>query len=160
MTPIVNTRFLYYLTYWPSFWPHMTQYQTWPRHHKHEHSDQLPRRSIEKYDLYRSQDFSIIWPIDLVFDPTWLNIELDLDIIKMNILINYQEDTLKNMTPIENTTFFYYLTYWPSFWPHMTQYRIWPRHRDEHPDQLSRRSIEKYDPYRGHKVFLSFDLLT
>ena len=42
--------------------------------------------------------FLLIWPGDLVFDPMWPNFELDLEIIKTNILSKIDDDRLKNMT--------------------------------------------------------------
>ena len=42
------------------------------------------------------QDFPSIWPSDLLFDPTWPMYELDLDIIKKNILIKFQHAQAKN----------------------------------------------------------------
>ena len=39
MTSGVLTSFSFDLTKWPSFWPQLTQYQTWPRFHRCKHSD-------------------------------------------------------------------------------------------------------------------------
>ena len=50
------------------------------------------------WPLERSQGFSIFRPTDLVFDGTWPSFELDLDIIKMNILTNIHKDPMKNVT--------------------------------------------------------------
>ena len=40
----------------------------------------------------------MIWPGDLVFDLKWPSFELDLEIIKTNILNNIYEDYFKNVT--------------------------------------------------------------
>ena len=44
-----------------------------------------------------SQGFSMIWPSDLVFDPTSPIFELDWDIVKMIILSKFDEDWTKNV---------------------------------------------------------------
>ena len=111
-------------SYRPTFWPDMTQFQTWPKNPtwprclQVEYFYKFSRRSIKNITPIEVTRFSIIWPTDLVWT------QHDLDIIKTNILTNYQEDPLKNMTPIEVTRFFYYLTYWPSFWHHMTNIKL------------------------------------
>ena len=38
-----------------------------------------------------TQGFSKILPSDLVFDPTWPSLELDLDIMIINIMIKFHE---------------------------------------------------------------------
>ena len=40
----------------------------------------------------------LIWPGDLVFDPRCPNFELDLEIIKTNILSEIHDDCFKNVT--------------------------------------------------------------
>ena len=40
----------------------------------------------------------MIWPDDLVFDPRWPSFELDLEIIKTNILSKSHDDYLKHVT--------------------------------------------------------------
>ena len=40
----------------------------------------------------------LIWPGDLVFDPRCSSFELDLEIIKTNILSKIRDDCLKNVT--------------------------------------------------------------
>ena len=40
----------------------------------------------------------LIWPGDLVFDPRYTSFELDLEIIKTNILSKIHDDCLKNVT--------------------------------------------------------------
>ena len=77
-----------------------------------------------------SQGFSIIWPTDLVFDPTWPILELDRDIIKMIILSKSDEDWTKSVACRVFPRFFYDLTYWPSFWSDMTHIRTWDKHSD------------------------------
>ena len=58
--------------------------------------------------LERSQGFPIFRPTDLVLDRSWPSFDLDLDIIKVNILTNIHEDLMKNMASREVTRFFYF----------------------------------------------------
>ena len=44
------------------------------------------------WPLECKQDFTLIWPGDLLFDPTQPIIELVRDIIKTNILSKFEED--------------------------------------------------------------------
>ena len=53
----------------------------------------------KKVALECKQDFSKIWPSDLLFDPTQPMIELDRDIIKTNILSKFEEVWDKNIVP-------------------------------------------------------------
>ena len=64
----------------------------------------------------------LIWPGDLVFDPRCSSLELDLEIIKTNILSQFHDDCLKNVTVRVLTRFSADLAQWPSFWPHVTQF--------------------------------------
>ena len=72
------------------------------------------------WPLECSQDFLLVWPGDLVFDPTWPSFKPDLEIIKTNILSKIHDDCLKNVTARVLTTF---LLIWPgdlvfdSKWP-------------------------------------------
>ena len=52
------------------------------------------------WPLEHQQGFPLIWPGDLVSDIKWPSFKLDLEIIKMNILleINIYDDYLKNVT--------------------------------------------------------------
>ena len=70
------------------------------------------------------QGFPLIWPGDLVFDPKWPTFKLDLEIIKTNILSNIYDDYLKNVTSGVLTKFSADLAWWPSFWPHVTQFQM------------------------------------
>jgi hypothetical protein len=47
------------------------------------------------WPLECKQDFSKIWPSDLLFDPTPPTFELNRDIIKINILSKSDEDWVK-----------------------------------------------------------------
>ena len=38
-----------------------------------------------------TQSFSKIWPSNLIFDPTWPNLEFDLDIMMINFLTQFQK---------------------------------------------------------------------
>ena len=85
-----------------------------------------------------SQDFSMIWPTDLLFDLTWPIFKLDLDIVKMIILSKFDKNWTKSVASRVFTRFFYDLAYWPSFWPNMTCIRTWPRfHQCKHSDKFS-----------------------
>ena len=68
------------------------------------------------------QGFSKIWPSDLVFHPSWPIFKLVRDIIKANILSNFQEYWTENMASRAYTMFFLDLTWWPSFWPNMAHF--------------------------------------
>ena len=70
------------------------------------------------------------WPVIVcpklwtaVFDPKWPSFELDLKIIKKNILSKIHDDCLKNVTARVITRFSADLAKWPSFWPQVTQFR-------------------------------------
>ena len=63
------------------------------------------------------QDFPLIWPGDLVFDPTWPSFKFDLEIIKTNILCKIHDDCFKNMITRMLTRFSADLAWCPSFWP-------------------------------------------
>ena len=107
------------------------------------------------WPLLCSQGFQIIWPSDLVFDPTWPRFELDLDFIETNILTKFHEDWVKNVASIVFTRFSNNLTQWPSFWADVTQIRTWPRfHRDKHSDQDSWRLGQKCGLYCVHKAIV------
>ena len=72
-------------------------------------------------------------PGELVFEPTWPSFELDLEIIKANILSKIYDDCLKNVTARVLTRFSADLAHWPSFWFQVTQFRTWSRaHQDKH----------------------------
>ena len=47
------------------------------------------------WPLECQQDFTLIWPGDLVSDTKWASFKLDLEIIKTNILSNIYDDYLK-----------------------------------------------------------------
>ena len=69
-----------------------------------EISRQTSRASLRKigpkmWPLERKQDFSTIWPSDLLFDLTPPMFELVRDIIKTNILSKFEEDWVNNVAP-------------------------------------------------------------
>ena len=71
-------------------------------------------------------------------DIKWPSFKLDLEIIKTNILSNIYDDYLKNVTSEVLTRFSFDLAWWPSFWPHVTQFQTWPRnHQDKYFGQES-----------------------
>ena len=67
--------------------------------------------------------FLLIWPSDLAFYPKWPSFELDLEIIKTNILSKIHDDCFKNVTARVLTRFSADLAWWLSFWPQVTQFR-------------------------------------
>ena len=71
-----------------------------------------------------SQGFSMIWPTNLVFDPTSPIFKLDWDIVKMIILSKFDEDWTKTVASWVSTNFFHDLTYWPCFWPNVTHFHL------------------------------------
>ena len=78
------------------------------------------------WPLECSQGFSMIWPTDLVFDPTWPIFELDRDIVKTIILSKFDDDWAKTVASRVFARFSHDLTHWPSFWPAMIQIQFWP----------------------------------
>ena len=60
------------------------------------------------------QGFLLIWPSDLVFDPTWPSFELDLEFIKTNIMSNIHDECFKNVTARVLTRFSADLARWPT----------------------------------------------
>ena len=75
-----------------------------------------------------------------------LEIELDLEIIKTNILSKIHDDCFKNVTARVLTRFSDDLARWPSFWPQVTQFKTWRRnHQDKHVEQDSWWLLEKCD---------------
>ena len=105
--------------------------------------------------------FSMIWPTDLVFDPTSPIFELVRDIVKIIILSKFEEDWTKTVACRVLTRFFHDWTYWPSFWPNVTDFRTWLRYcHDDHSEQVWWRLDQNCGIYSVHKVFPWFDLLT
>ena len=115
------------LAWWPSFLPQVTQFQTWPRNHQDKQFEQDSWWLLEMWPLECWQGFPLIWPGDLTFDPKWPTFELDLEIIKTNILSKIHDDCFKHVTARVSTRFSADLAWWPSFWPQVTQFRTWPR---------------------------------
>ena len=111
--------------------------------------------------LELTQGFSKIWPNDLVFHPSWPIFKLLRDIIKANILNNFQEYWTENMASRAFTFFWSDLTWWPSFWPNMAHFRTISRcNKDKHSDHFSRVLDKKCGLYSVQKDFLIFDLVT
>ena len=67
------------------------------------------------WPLECEQGFPLIWPGDLVFDPTWPSFKLDLEIIKTKILGKIHDDCFKNVTSRVLTRSSFDLAWWPSF---------------------------------------------
>ena len=70
--------------------------------------------------MWSVNSFLLIWPGDLVFDPMWPSFELDLEIIKTNILSKVHDDCFKSVTT-RVLKFSADLARWPKFWPQVTQ---------------------------------------
>ena len=103
----VFTRFSHDLTYWPSFWPNITNIWTWLRYCQDDLSEQVWWRLDKKlWSLECSQGFSMIWPTDLVSDPMSPILELDWDIVKMIILSKFDEDWTNTLASRVFTRFF------------------------------------------------------
>ena len=63
------------------------------------------------------QSFLMIWPGDLVFDPTWTSFKHIFELIKTNILSKIHDYCFKNVTARVLTRFSAGLAWCPSFWP-------------------------------------------
>ena len=134
------------LAWWPSFWLQVTQFQTWPRNHRQTFWVRFMMIAWKMWPLECQQGFLLIWLGDLVFDSKWPSFELDLEIIKTNILSNIHDDCLNNVTARVLTRFSADLARWPSFWPQVTQFRTWPEfNRGKHFEQASSRLGQYYD---------------
>ena len=131
----VFTRFFYDLAYWPSF---LTRYDPYSNLTKILSIWSLGARLMKigrkLWPLECSQGFSMIWPTDLVFDPTWLIFELYPNFIKPKHSDKFFMTIGCIMWPVLcSQGFFYHSTYWPSFWPDMTYILAWPRYcLDDH----------------------------
>ena len=127
------------LSIW-SFWPYMYHISTWLRYYQDDHSEQVWWILDQNCGLWNVHNiFSMIWPTNLVFDPTWSIFQSDRDFIKTNILTYFYENWMNNVACNVFTRFSYNLTYWPSFWPNMTHIQTWPRfHQSKHSDKFSR----------------------
>ena len=79
------------------------------------------------WPLERQQDFPLIWPGDLVSDIKWPSFELDLGIIKTNILSNIYDDVFKKCDLWSVNKVSFDLAWWPSFLPHVTQFQTWQK---------------------------------
>ena len=133
VTSRASTRFSFDLARWPSFWYQVTQFKTRLRNHHDKHFEQYLWWLFQKCDLWSVNSFLLIWPGDLVFEAMWPSFELDLEIIKTNILSKIHDDCFKNVTARVLTRFSADLATWPSFWPQVSQFQTWPRnHQDKH----------------------------
>ena len=65
---------------------------------------------VSKIDRLSVNSFLLIWPGDLIFHPMWPSFELDLELIKTNILSKIHDDCFKNVTARVLTSF---LLIWP-----------------------------------------------
>ena len=146
VTSRASTRVTFDLARWPSFWYQVTQFKTRLRNHQDKHFEQYLWWLFKKCYLWSVNSFLLIWPGDLLFDPMWPSFELDLEIIKTNILSKIHDDCFKNVTARVLTRFSADLAQWPSFWPHVTKFRTWPRnHRDKRFEQDSWWLLQKCD---------------
>ena len=99
--------------------------------------------------------FLLIRPGDLVLNPKWPSLKLNLDLIEVYTLSKFHQDWVKTMTSRVLTSFSFDFTWWPSFWPQVTQYRTWPRfHRGKHSDQVSSRLGQNCDLLSVNKLIV------
>ena len=146
VTSRASTRFSFDLARWTSFLYQVTEFWTRPRNHQDKHFEQYLWWLFQKCDLWSFNSFLLIWPGHLVFDPMWPSVKLDLEIIKTNILSKIHDDCFKNVNARVLTRFSADLARWPSFWPQVTQFQIWPKnHQDKHVEQDSWWLLEKCD---------------
>ena len=139
----VFTRFFHDLTYWPSFWPNIIHIRTWLRYCSFWAS--MIKIGPKLWPQECSQGFSMIWPTDLVFDPTSPIFQLNWDIVRMIILSKFDEDWTKTVASRVFTKFFHDLTYWPSFWFNITHIRNLLRYcQDDHSEQVWWRLDQNY----------------
>lgn len=120
--------------WWPSFGPHLIQFQFWPRPLRKTFWKCSWKLADIDYNLCFwnwaktvakniSQSFSIIWNSDLLPDPMWSIYKPYLQIIKTNILINYQDvpyQKWSRQSTTVSTMFIYSLMWLPSFWQKVT----------------------------------------
>ena len=146
MTGRVLTRFSADLARWPSFWPQVTQFQTWPRNHQDKHIEQAARVLTRfSADLARWPSF---WPQVTQFW-TWPRFNRGKHFDQVSSWL------VKTMTSRVLTSFSFDLTWWPRFWPQVTQYRTWPRfHRGKHSDQVSSRLGQNCDRQSVKKLIV------
>ena len=136
------------LAWWPSFWPQVNQFWTRLRNHQDKHFEQDSWWLLQKCDCWSVNKvfLPLIWPSDLVFYPKWPSFELDLEIIKTNILSNIHDNYFKNVTSRVLTSLSFDLACWSSFWPQVTQVWTWPKfHKGKHSEQVSLRLDQNCD---------------
>ena len=163
VTSRVLTRFSIDLAEWPSLWPQVTKFWIWPRKKSSRKTfwARFMMTASKIWLLECLQGFPLIWPSDPVFDPKWSCSELDLEIIKTNILSKIHDDWFKNVTSVVLTRFSFDLALWPSFWHQVAQFQTWPRkNQDKHFEQYSWWSLQKCHLWSVNKVFLGFGLVT
>ena len=119
VTSRVSARFSFDWAWWPSFWHQVTQFYTRPRNRQDTNIlSNIYDDYLKKCDLWSVN--SLICPGDLVFDPMWPSFELDLEIIKTNILGKIHDDCFKNVTSRVLKRSSFDLAWWPNFdpkWP-------------------------------------------
>ena len=120
------------LAWWPSFWPQVIQFLTWPRNHQDKHFKHDSWRLLKNVTARELTRFSFdwtrwpsscFWPHATQF---WIEPRDYQD-------KNSEQDSwwlLKNVTARVLTRFSADLARWPSFWSQLTQFRTWPRHQD------------------------------
>ena len=116
------TRFSFDLVWWPSFWPKVTQFQTWPRNHQDKHFEQDSWWLLQNCNprVFTKFSFDLAWWPS--FSPKWPSFKLDLEIIKTKILSNIHDDYFKNITSGVLRLYFE-LARCPSFWPKVTRFQ-------------------------------------
>ena len=146
VTTRVLKRFSADLARWPSFWPQVTQFRTWPKNHQDKHFEQDSWWLLKNVTARVLTNILLIWSGDLVLDSKWPSFELDLENTKVNILSKIHNDCFKNVIPRVITRFYADLARWPSFWTQVTQLQTWPRnHQDKHFEPDSWWLLQKCD---------------
>ena len=126
VTARVLTRFSFDLAWWPSFWPQVTQFQTWPRNHQDKHFEQYSWWLLQKCYLW-SVNRVFLWfgLVTYFFFPmthiqTWPRNNQDK---------HFEQDSwwlLEKMWYLESKTRspgqIKGKYCWPSFWPQVTQF--------------------------------------
>ena len=99
------------------------------------------------------------WPCDLLFYQTWASFKLVRDFVKDIIVSKFEVDWVENVASRVITRLFYVLIWWPTFWPHMTQFQTWLKFGKGHHCEQDWSWLGWKCGLKVHKV-LWFDLVT
>ena len=111
--------------------------------------------------LWCTKSSSVIWPSDLVIEPTLCVSDLVLDIIRRNIWTKFQKYSMENEAYSVCTRFFLDYTYWPSFLPEVAHIWTWPKHcQNKHADKLLWTFLKNEAPIVYPRLFQLFGVVT